>query len=245
MNKADIFLKAFVPLLSLCIFSCSKDNRTDCFKSTGTIISEQRTVEAFDIIEIRDNINLIIVNGYGNSVTVEAGKHLMHNIKTETSNRQLILQNKNVCNWVRKYDVPVNVYLSLPSVGKIFLWGDGNVTNKDTIAAEALNFHHYGAGDVDLCVSIPYFWTVADNVGDYKIKGYVTKLTIGTYKLGKIDAKNLVSKLTEINCYGQSDNYVRCDSILSATISSTGNLYYSGNAFAKLSKTGAGNFIKR
>jgi hypothetical protein len=96
-------IKYSIMTISLFSLSCNKENRCDCFKSTGDITSESRNISDFKKIILEDNINLYITPDTIYSLTIEAGAHLLKSIKTEVTDSCLILKNENKCNWVRNY----------------------------------------------------------------------------------------------------------------------------------------------
>ena len=105
-------------LLSVMIYSgCGKSG--NCLTSTGKIIQEVRSVGAFDSIDVRDNVNVILIMDSVNKVVVESGKNIISGITTDVADHQLTIQNLNKCNWLRSYDKPLNVYISVKKLLKI------------------------------------------------------------------------------------------------------------------------------
>ena len=114
MNKNSIYPKN-IPLLAVLLIymllneGCKKAGVCDCFKGTGEISTEERQLPTFTSVYVEDNVNLIFVEDTVQKVIVEAGKNLLKNIKTEMIGDQLQIRNINKCNFVRKYDIPINV----------------------------------------------------------------------------------------------------------------------------------------
>ena len=103
------------PLLSGCEKIC------DCAKSTGTIISEPRTLTAIDQIELNDNIDLIIHFNSTPNLKVTAGKNLISEVITNVDNGVLRIKNENDCNWVRDFNSTMIVEVWTPSIKKILV----------------------------------------------------------------------------------------------------------------------------
>ena len=96
-------------VLLLILTGCQQDEGV-CIKSTGKVITREQLTLPFHYIEVYDNINLILTQDTSlSSIKVEAGENLIDGISTEIDNGRLILRNQNNCNWLRSFDVPVNV----------------------------------------------------------------------------------------------------------------------------------------
>ena len=97
MEKKNYIFYPFLLFVFL-FLSCHNENKCDCLKSTGDIITEARSISGFNKISVEDNINLFITEDSAFSLTVEAGSNLMNFIKTDVTDSCLYLQNKNKCN---------------------------------------------------------------------------------------------------------------------------------------------------
>ncbi len=143
----------------LCIFllfllSCKKENMCDCIKSTGKIKFQERIVGDFSNIWLEDNINIILKPDTINKITIEAGENLLKLIHTEIKNNYLYITNENRCNWVRKFDIPINAYISLKKLDTISYWGSGNISCTDTLKNAIFQIDvHDGSGTVDLTIN--------------------------------------------------------------------------------------------
>ena len=60
MNLLNRLIVFFISALVLLFSACKKENRCDCIKRTGDIISEVRTVKAFDRLQVEQNVNVFI-----------------------------------------------------------------------------------------------------------------------------------------------------------------------------------------
>src|SRR3954470_838525 len=110
-------------VLGMVLASCKKENLFDCFKSTGAIVTERRSIESFTETIIYDNVNVIIVQDSLTYLEVNAGENLLPLINTEIRGGKLIIENNNKCNWVRDFSVPVNVYMHVPHLRILDTYG--------------------------------------------------------------------------------------------------------------------------
>ena len=228
-------------LLLFTTFSCGKDN---CLKSTGTIVKEERIIPPFSKLHFADNVNIILATDSVQKVVVEAGEHIIDDIKTELIGDRVYISNENECNWLRSNDEPLNVYVTLPSLQHVINQGVGNVTSNGKLMLQNFNFHHYGNGNVNIQVNANYLWMDLDHYGDYTVSGYTNSGQTNMENIGHFFGAGLKTKVFIINNYNEGQAYIDCDSLLTATITGAGNIYYTGTAQVSLTNTGKGNLIK-
>jgi hypothetical protein len=236
---------SLLPLLTLFLFFSCED-KPDCFKSTGEIVKEERSLDRYTTVFLKDNLNLILVDDTIQNLTIEAGKHLLSEIKTEVKDGQLFISNDNSCNWVRSYKKPLNIYLSLKTVKGIFHYGSGNISCRETIHKDTIIFHHYSSGNMNVDIYSNYIWLDMDKLGDLRLTGKTNTLLSRTIGLGKLDTDGLSCKQFYQTSDGKGDSNIRSDSLLVVEINNSGTIYYTGNPVTVL-KTGSGpgNLIKK
>lgn len=228
------------------VFSCKKENAGDCFKSTGDIALEYRTLATFDTLEARDNINVFITNDTFFEVKIEAGKNLIPLIKTEITNNKLVIKNDNKCNWVRSFKTPVNVYVTMPVPGAIYNEGIGTVKSLNALNNRTLIIKMSSSGDVNLQLDIPHLLcNISASNGNLFLNGNVDLLEIFCIGTTIVSASELTTDNTFIETYGTGDMYVNASGQIGAKINWIGNVYYSGSAAeAYTNYTSSGRLIK-
>ena len=237
MKKNNIYYLFFLFI----ILSCSKDN---CLKSTGSIIKEERTLPPFSKLHLADNINIILATDSVQKVIVEAGEHIVSGIKTEVIGDIVYISNNNECNWLRSYDKPFNVYVTLPFLQDVVNQGSGNITSNGVLMLQYMNFQHYGNGNVNIQVNAQYLWMDLDHYGNFTISGTTATGQANMENVGHFFGAGLKTKNFILNNYNAGQAYIDCDSILNATIGGAGNIYYTGTAQVTLNNYGTGNLIK-
>jgi len=223
------------------IFSCGKDN---CLKSTGEIVKETRILPPFSKLHFDDNVNIILATDSVQQVVVEAGEHIIDDIKTELIGDRVYISNENECNWLRSYNKPLNVYITLPSFQNIMNYGSGNIISNGTLMLQNMNFHHYGNGNVNIQVNANYLWMDLDHYGNYTVSGYTYSGQTNMENVGHFFGSGLKTEFFILNNYNAGQAYINCDSTLTATIGGEGNIYYTGTAQVTLTNYGKGNLIK-
>lgn len=235
MNEFKILKLAYtigaLVIILLGMSSCKKSG-TNCFTTTGKIEKETRSSAEFDSIELENNVNLILRQDSVFKVEVEAGKNLLDGIETEIVNRQLIIRNRNICNWLRSYSNPVNVYASVKNLQAIYYNSSGNITTLNPIISNNLRVDVWGgAGTIDMNLNINGFGTFIIHMGtaDFILHGTCSICSIFAGDYGLIKAGDLQTGYCYVTNRGTNDIYVKARQLLDATIESIGNIYYTGN----------------
>jgi hypothetical protein len=247
-NLNYIWLLLLLPALTSCKKGISPG---DCFKTTGTVTTEQREVPAFRNVVLKDNISLYLKNGSSNSIKIEAGKNLLPKIKTEVDEKgNLIISNQNRCNWMRSYDVPVTAYLEFNRLDTLFYASTGNVMNMadadtlyfgDSLCVEI----EEGSGDLKLNYKAGYL-RVAFTYGtsDVVFTGVSTIISIYSSAWGKIDFHNIKCPTVWAINNSSNDMLLRASKELRASTESLGNIYIYGNPpEISFNKEGKGDLI--
>lgn len=229
-------------ILILLSYSCSDPG--DCLKSTGTIIKQERTLSPFTGINTADNVNIILTNDSGSTVTVEAGSHIISKINTEVKGNVLTISNDNSCNWVRSYHKQINVYIGVKGIKDIFHYGYGNI-NGENLKKDTLFIHHYSNGLINLNLTSKMIWMDMDHFGDITLSGSTNQFLAYSLNVGELNAQDLVSDTIYLTNSGQGRCNVRATSSLNVLIKNEGSVYYYGTPLnIVFDKQGSGNLIK-
>jgi hypothetical protein len=231
ISRLLIFIPGMTIILCICFSSCKKDG-TDCMTNTGKIIRQTRNVADFDSIDMEDYVNVILSQDSVNKVEVEAGENIQSGILTKVENRQLLIKNNLMCNWLRSYSTPINVYVSVKNLSKVFYNASGNLTTLTPIRSNYLKVDAFGgAGSINMELDIHGFGYFILETGtvDFTLRGTCSICSIYAADFGPIMAKDLQTGYNYVTNRGSNDVYVNARQYLSATIESIGNIYYTGN----------------
>lgn len=230
--------------LLLLIISCDKDHLSDCLKSTGSVVSEVRSVSDFNRLDVYNNVNVIITQDSINSIAVEAGKHIIYGITTEINDGVLVIRNENKCNWVRSYATTIEVHLHVKDLSIIHHYGSAKISSTNTLSGSTLDINVWSAGDIALSVEAGYIYSRQHStVGDMTLSGHTTSLYIYNNGNAFTYEKELQVLDAAIEQHGTGDIYVTVNRTMSVSIHDSGNVYYSGNPQVTSSVTGSGRLI--
>jgi len=225
---------------------CAKENMGDCAKSTGKVVQQNRAVAAFDKLEVEDNINVFITFGDENELLVEAGENLLPLIKTEVKNNTLFIRNDNKCNWVRSFEVPVNVYLKSTGLQSITARGFGLIETLDTLVTDVFLAEHWlASGKIKLRINAQEVYLKSHTgVGDFDCTGKTGYLYLYSSSHGIFRTENLVANNCYALNYGTGDFYLNVSDTLVVLINGLGDIYYkAGPAVITESISGGGTLI--
>ncbi|MDO8999227.1 MAG: DUF2807 domain-containing protein [Bacteroidota bacterium] len=228
-------IKKSITYLILVLFffvGCKKENALDCFKSTGSDITETRDLGAFTKITIYDNIDLNISKGTYFKVDVVAGKHIIKNIKTTVADGVLSIENNNKCNFVRGYKRRVTVNVTMPYIVKAESQSVGTIRFADDFTQDTLQVRAENSGDIYVNGVFNEVRTSSHGNGDIYVSGTCNRLFGFMYGTNILQAENLI-----INSYVFVETISIADCFINAPVNGpleyniwrSGNIYYRGN----------------
>ncbi len=219
---------AFLVLL----VSCNSENAGDCFQTTGPIIQEEVTLDAFDKILVNRDIELIIKEGTEQKVVIETGKNLLNDVEAIVTDGKLILSDNNSCNYVRKYGT-TKVYITSPNITEIRsstqydISSDGMLTYPSlTILSEDYNAPDtFTVGNFRLQIDNTSFNVVFNNLSNCYISGTTNNLNI-TFASGdsRFEGRDLIAQKVTIWNRSSNDMFVNPVQEIKGKISGTGNV---------------------
>ena len=243
-NRYNILLFFLIVLAGLT--GCKKSG-VNCLTSNGKTIRQDRLLQDFDSIDVQDYVNLIISQDSINNVTVESGQNIINGITTVIVDRQLVIRNNNKCNWLRSYDVPVNVYVSVKDLKKIYYLSSGNISTTNILKSSSLKIEVWGgSGTIDLDMDIQEgYFIMQMGTADFNLHGHCAINTIYAGDFGLFQCKDLKTGYSFVTNKGSNDCYVNASQYLEANIGSIGNIYYTGNPDTVITNIqGAGRVIR-
>lgn len=225
--------------------SCEKENMLDCFKSTGDVITERRSIGMFTEIVAYNNVNVILVQDSQTYLEVNAGENLLPLIVTELRDGKLIIENNNRCNWVRDFSIPINVYVHLPALRTIDTFGSGRIYSLNTLVNDTIEVNNRNTSDVELNVMADAVYCRQHAAfGDNKINGSAAYLYVFNIGQGFCDCTELAANTADVISNTTGHTYVNACDGLHAEISYSGNVYYKGAPSVSSVITGSGKLIQ-
>jgi len=244
-------------LFCLSFTTCQKGHRLDCVKTAGKVVTETFSLENFTKINVADKIDLELVYTPLESPSLEItyNENLIHGIKRDVKDGELILRDDNTCNWVRSFDLQPRLRLFYnDSLRDLLINGSAKVYNKDTMRIRLLFVTHLGLEDLELTT-----WGVygiecnAYNSGGFKFKGFVGYIASTLDDIATLDISELLLDDLYLFQYSLRDAKVRSRVIMDIKLYGRGNVIIIETPSdtsrhrccqVNLEKIGPGNFIQ-
>ncbi|NAS29427.1 DUF2807 domain-containing protein [Flavobacteriaceae bacterium R38] len=223
-------MKRLIYILILIIFACDSESASDCFQTTGNIITETREVTAFSRILVEENVRMIIREGDNFEVLVEAGENLINDVETEVIEGQLILRDNNGCNLFREIATTL-ITVTAPNVTEIRsstqfdIRSEGVLTFPDlVILSEDFRSEFLSTGNFFLNVRNNSIRVIFNNLSNCFIEGTTTNLNINFVSgNSRFEGEDLIAE--NITIFHRGTN----DMLLFPTISIQGDIFSTGD----------------
>jgi hypothetical protein len=234
-------------LLILFLASCSDDN-CDCLNGNGVVVTENRVSGNFNTLNIKGDVDVILVPSDSTFLKVETGINLMDNIKTYITDSILYIKNETSCNWLRSFDNKVKIFVAIKNLSHITFRSNGKLSCADTLRMPVLKINVWdGSGSIALKMN-NYANYVAMHIGavDITLSGKSSQLYLYNACYGPFFGSSLETNYGYLTNRGFNDCYVNCSGELDVRVENVGNVYYSGNPQpVKYVRTGKGKLVKQ
>ncbi len=236
MNKLINFLIAGI--LALSLNSCEK------VIGQGPLVTEERSVAAFTMIEAEFPGDVVLVQGASPMVKAQARENIINDLYTTVDNGILKIKLRNGLRLTT--GTSLKVYVTIPVIKRISLMGSGNVT-ADQVRSSDLDIELTGSGNMVIGK------LEADNVygelsgsGNMTFNGGSTRyLAFRLTGSGDLRAEHFSAVDAELSLTGSGSATVRASNTLKAVISGSGNINYYGNPEVTKNVTGSGRLKKK
>jgi len=141
-----------VLLICLLIFGCKKPEARSCFKKSGEYSEKKIAFGSFNQLNLKEHVEYKLIQDSLNCVLIKGGKNLLDFIEVIGEQGVLSIKNRNRCNYLRHYEVPM-VEIHYTKLINILFEGTERLYNEDTLITDYLTLTlRDGAGRIDLNV---------------------------------------------------------------------------------------------
>ncbi|MCK9498636.1 MAG: hypothetical protein GX793_01350 [Bacteroidales bacterium] len=189
--KKHIYIFVAFLVLSFCFYSCDTD-KNRCMKSTGEIKSEKFNLESFSKVQIKSDFDITLISGDEYSLIINCGENLIPYINREIKGNELILENKNTCEWLRKREKP-KLTITCPNLKEITIYETCDLKSLDSLYFTTLSIQNWaGIFTTDMILSgDSLFFRSHASTGDYKLEGRCNYAYIYNVGNGYLKARKL------------------------------------------------------
>jgi hypothetical protein len=206
---------------------------------SGNIKTQTRHLEQFDGVKTSGSIDVEITNDDKQLVTVEADDNILQYVITDVENGLLTVHLRS--NQVY-HDINVKVYISTPTLNRLYSSGSGSITARDTLTNEEIKFEASGSSDIDAVVDAPVVSVRSSGSGTIKLRGRTRDLNCRVSGSADVKGSELLSENAEVTVSGSGSAHVFASVSLNAKASGSGDIYYAGNPTRPvIHKSGSGS----
>jgi hypothetical protein len=237
------------PLLFLS--GCTKGPLCDCYKSTGSTISEDRDVSPFTQIQLENKVDLVLTQDTVERIKVVGGKNLIDEVETSFSGGCLYIRNHSSCNFVRGYKGHMTVYVSVRNLNTVYFNGAGAVSCTNMLHDSLFTVLATDAsGSLDLNVTAHYLSaSISTGPATIRIGGSASEIYMYSAGNGVIHTDDIPCQIIHLHNHGTGDLYSATlpgspSSLLDEESTSVGNVYCKGHpAILQQKRSGTGQLI--
>ena len=216
--------------------------KVDSVKGSGNVITQSFEVGDFERLNFSGIGRIELTQGSSTSLEVEAEENIINALKIETTGNKLhIGMKRGYFNIVPTRDIIFR--LTVTDLDKIDLTGAGAVVC-DSFETEKLSIESSGLGSIDMDIVAEDFEVSISGAGKVSMAGKVDTQKISISGVGNYSAKDLVSRVCEIDISGAGKAGVNVTETLDITMSGVGNIEYVGNPSISQNISGVGGTIK-
>lgn len=229
----------FYIVLLFAATSCIEDFT---IRGNGIAATQGRLVPVFNKVISSGDFQVHITKGNEFEVVINAEENLLPYIETSVSGNTLLIDIQGLHN-VRNR-LPMNVYITVPTLTSIKQSGSGNITT-DYFTTEKMQLFISGSGSISTAVDANLVEATISGSGWMKIAGDSNQSDLAISGSGNIDSYNLLVNYCNSNISGSGNMQVYVLKSIYARISGSGNVYYTGNPTIETNISGSGKIIRK
>ena len=207
---------------------------------------QNRQVSGFSAIASSGPFNVHVKLDGTESVKVDADSNVINDIETVVEDNTLKIRFKDRDH--RRYEHNVHkaeVYVSAKSLNALVNSGSGSTNVEGVINADNFKVVLSGSGNIKTSVKSGDLNATISGSGSIKLNGSTGGAKITISGSGQVEAKGLKTESADVVITGSGNVYVIAEKSVSAHITGSGNVEYSGNASVVNARTiGSGRVNK-
>jgi hypothetical protein len=212
-------------LLSVLVLS-SFHQWNERVKGNGQLKEESRSADSFKEIRTSGSYKVIIQQGSGHDIKIEAEENLLPYIVTEVRGNELKIYTKKGYSINPTKTITVNV--TLEQLSALSSSGSGGFYSKGVLKSDGLELSCSGSGGADLDVSTRKIEVSLSGSSNIKLRGTATEAEYRISGSADISAFDLVGDDIDISISGSGNANVTANKKLEVKVSGSGSVKYRG-----------------
>lgn len=229
-----LILLATFFILPSCTYSEGKVTRGE-----GEVITSTFPLSDFDEIDLQGAFNVTLIQGSTLKAVIETDENLMDLLLVEVRGKTLYVTTSRD---VVLKPTKMNLTITYPALRTITVGGACKIKSEEVVQSEDLRFDISGAAEIDLAIVAEALHTQLAGAGSITFEGKVREHYIDLAGASSLDAKDLITEMTEIDLSGAGSASVHATTSLRASLSGVGSIKYYGNpGETQIDKSGLGS----
>ncbi len=214
---------------------------------SGLSIAQKRTLDHDDFTEISLGIpgTVYISQGTSHKVVVDCDDEIYDRIEIVKSGDRLSIRNESRSNRIGFRRSDLDIYVTIVDLEKLSLSGSGVIKSEGNIDVEDLRLIISGSGKIDLEVSGEEISIGISGSGEILLEGEADRGDINISGSGDLYAEDLNLNTFEATISGGGNCRVNVEKEITANISGSGDVYYSGNPDKVISNSSGSGKIRK
>jgi len=209
---------------------------------SGTIVTQDRQASAFNGLDTRSAVDVVVTKGTGHSIRVEADDNIIGRIKTSIVNGILHV---DVTGGTGLSFSKATVYVTTDEIRTLMASGSGRVTLGPGFDMESLIIYMYGSGNVSLQdITLNRLTTNLLGAGSLSLSGNVKNHSAALKGSGWLEAYDANTAESAVVVYGAGSAHVHASNVLFADIFGAGDIVFKGDPELHAREDGSGR-VKR
>lgn len=194
-------------------------------KGNGVIAEENRTVSAFESIDVSGHFDVLLVPSKTPYVKVMADENLLELIKTEVEGEDLVISTeKRISSESKLY-----IEIGYNELNYIDLSGAVDISNQGTLRTKKIKFDCSGAAEINMDVKASEVTLELSGAGDIELSGKTEDLYMDVSGAAEINTVDLSADNVEIDISGAAYCKVTANKSLEVEASGAADVEYNGN----------------
>ena len=216
---------------------------TFCSCTAQAQVKQPRKLANFQVVSSSGGIDVVLTQGPGTSVVVEASDEAQAHVVTEVSGGTLKIGWEQDYSWrsLLSSKRRVNVYVTCPRLSGLVLTGGSDAKGLSAFSADEFRIQASGGSDVKLTLNAKSLTIQASGGSDVDLAGRVERQKVSVSGGSDYNAFALQSTTATVDASGGSDASVSVDGELSSNASGGSDVRYKGRARVASSHSGGGS----
>ena len=209
-------------------------------RGNGNIVKEERSINAFDEVQISGAYTVYLIQGSKEKLVIEADENLMDLIITKVVDGKLKIYNREDFRNPQKLDI----YLTFVEIDGLSASGAVEIEGKNKFVLNELSLEVSGAAEIFLDIELKELDAELSGASEFEIVGFAKEVDIEISGASELDASDFKVEEMQLEISGAADAKVFATEHLEINASGASSIKYRGNPSINQRVSGASSIRK-